>query len=61
MTVYLRDFRYRSIGLEEKSIAREKRTCFNSHWPFGIFPAKGLWRMEFESVTILHGGARSDE
>ena len=56
MTVYLRDFRFRSIVEEEKMIDAETRTCFNSHWPLGIFPATGLWRMEFESVTILHGG-----
>ena len=56
MAVYLHDFRFRSIDEEEKMLDREKRTCFNSGWPFGIFPQKGLGRMEFEAVTILHGG-----
>ena len=56
MTVYLHDFRFRSMGEEEKMIDVEKRTCFNSYWPLRIFPEKGLERMEFESVTILHGG-----
>jgi predicted ATPase len=56
MSVYLRDFRFRSIKQEEKLLDQEKRTCFNSGWPFGLFPRKGLERMEFESVTILHGG-----
>lgn len=56
MTVYLHDFRFRSIDEEEKMLDREKRTCFNSGWPFGLFPRKGLGRMEFEAVTILHGG-----
>ena len=58
MTVYLHDFRFRSIDEEEKMLDREKGTCFNSGWPFGIFPQKGLGRMEFEAVTILDGEAR---
>ena len=54
--MYLHDFRFRSAAEEEKMTDREKRTCFNSNWPFGFFPLKGLERMEFGAVTILHGG-----
>lgn len=56
MTVYLHDFRFRSMREEEALVQQERRTCFRSDWPFGLFPRKGLGRMEFESVTILHGG-----
>ena len=57
MTVYLHDFRFRSMGEEEALLQRERRTCFLWDWPFGVLARLGLERMEFEAVTILHGGA----
>lgn len=37
-------------------IASEQRTCFNTFYPFKIFPEKGLESVNFESVTIFYGG-----
>ena len=34
----------------------EQRTCFNTFYPFKIFPDKGLKRVDFEPVTMFYGG-----
>jgi predicted ATPase len=41
---------------ETKVIENEKRTCFNTFYPFKIFPLKKLRTLEFETVTMLYGG-----
>lgn len=33
-----------------------RRTCYGSRYPFGIFQNKGLSRLDFEPITILCGG-----
>ncbi len=35
---------------------RQKRTCYDTYYPFGIFPQKGFERIDFSDVTILYGG-----
>lgn len=56
MSVYLHDFRFRSMEEEEMLAHQEMRSCFHWNWPFGVLPRLGLERLEFEAVTILHGG-----
>lgn len=34
----------------------EKRTCFNTYYPFQIFPKMEFEEIEFEPVTIFYGG-----
>lgn len=34
----------------------EKRTCFNTFYPFQIFPKMELEEMDFEPITIFYGG-----
>lgn len=34
----------------------QKRTCFDTFYPFFIFPEKGLRRVDFSDITILYGG-----
>ena len=34
----------------------EKKTCFDSFYPFQIFPQKRLTRVDFSDITILYGG-----
>ena len=34
----------------------EKRTCFNTYYPFQIFPKMEFDEIEFEPVTIFYGG-----
>lgn len=30
--------------------------CYNNQYPFGIFPHKGLSKIEFDPITIFYGG-----
>lgn len=34
----------------------EKRTCYDSFYPFQVLSKKGLRRIDFEPITILYGG-----
>lgn len=54
--VYLRSLNLVSSGQDMKFMLDQKMTCYNSIYPFKIFPNKGLFRLEFEPVTILYGG-----
>lgn len=57
--LYLRRFTLPSEGAEVTFLSRSrenKRTCYGSRYPFGIFPPKQLLEVEFEPVTILYGG-----
>ena len=54
--VYLSRFILPSDIAEIKVIKNEKRTCFNTFYPFKIFPLKKLRTLEFETVTMLYGG-----
>ena len=34
----------------------QQRTCYDSYYPFQLFPARGLRALELADVTILYGG-----
>lgn len=36
-------------------VNEEKRTCFSTQYPFGIFPRKELEVIDFDPITILYG------
>ena len=42
--------------IETEFLFRQRRTCFNSIYPFKIFPGKGLETITFSPITILYGG-----
>lgn len=57
--IYLRRFTLPGEGAEASflSDSREnKRTCYTSRYPFGIFLSRGVPTLELEPVTILCGG-----
>ncbi len=33
-----------------------QKTCYNTMYPFGVLSQAGLERLDFEPITILHGG-----
>lgn len=43
-------------GEEYDLIQKERRTCFTSLYPFGLFPRKGLRAVELDHITIFCGG-----
>lgn len=54
--MYLRQLILPSEKEEIKVIESEKRTCFNTFYPYKIFPDKGLRSLEFGKLTLLYGG-----
>lgn len=54
--IYIKKFVLPSSRTEIEVIKNEKRTCFNTFYPFKIFPEKGLNQVEFENITLLYGG-----
>lgn len=59
MSIYLETFQF--PGDEEQAVhflwdEKAKKSCYTSYYPFKILSAKGFERMDFEEITILHGG-----
>ncbi len=57
--VYLQSFALPGLSAETNFLAGDrenKRTCYTSRYPFGIFLSRELPLFQFEPVTILCGG-----
>lgn len=54
--LYLNCFTLPNDDIEENFFRFERRTCFNTFYPFLIFPKMKLEEIEFEPVTIFYGG-----
>lgn len=54
--LYLSEFVFPDADTEQAFFAKQRRTCYDSYYPFQIFPKKGLRRLDFEPVTLLYGG-----
>ncbi len=54
--IYLERLALPSARAEDGVITSEKRTCFNTFYPFGIFPRRGLRELLFDGITMLYGG-----
>lgn len=54
--MYLRQLILPSEKEEIKVIEKERRTCFNTFYPYKIFPDKGLRSLELGKLTLLYGG-----
>lgn len=53
---YLSEFRFPSPDEEWQFFAGQRRTCYDSYYPFQVLAPRGVERLEFEPVTILYGG-----
>ena len=53
--MYLERFSLPSNSTEIEFIKCEKRTCFNTMYPFKFFPDKELRKIEFLPLTIFYG------
>lgn len=59
MSIYLEVFEFPTDEEEALYVldsVKGKRTCYSSIYPFKILSEKGFQRIDFEQVTILHGG-----
>lgn len=54
--LYLRRFIFPDAEDEFDFHNAQRRTCFDSFYPFGVLSARGLSELSFEPVTILCGG-----
>lgn len=54
--LYLKRFKLPSDSAEINAIKNESRTCFNTFYPFKIFPVKMLSSVDFAPITMLYGG-----
>ena len=54
--IYVRNLILPSEIAEITVIKNEKRTCFNTFYPFKIFPEKKLFEINFDGTTIFYGG-----
>ena len=54
--VYLSNFKFPDVGREDDFIFVQKRTCYDTYYPFQILSKHNLTRLDFEPVTILYGG-----
>ncbi len=54
--IYLSEFTFPNYYDEEKFLNDQKRTCYTTFYPFGMFGNRGVKKFEFASITILYGG-----
>lgn len=54
--LYLSKFTFPDVEREVSFIMSEKRTCYDTFYPFRILSRRSLERLEFEPITILYGG-----
>lgn len=53
---YIEKLLLQSDGQETQFIMNQRRTCYNSIYPYKIFPQKGLREISFAPITIFYGG-----
>ena len=54
--IYLDYFKFADRDREDDFILGQKRTCFDSYYPFRLFSEIGWERVDFEPVTVFYGG-----
>ena len=54
--IYLDNFTFPDSDMEFDFFLRQKRTCYDSYYPFQILSDLRFRRIDFEPVTILYGG-----
>ena len=54
--LYLSRFTFPDPERESDFIFAQKRTCYDTYYPYGVLSARGLFELEFEPVTLLYGG-----
>lgn len=54
--VYLKHFSFPDVEDEYTFMQKEKRTCYDTFYPFMVISKHNLRMLDFEPVTILYGG-----
>ncbi len=54
--VYLSSFYFPDRERENDLFFSERRTCFDTYYPFGILSQKNITELSFDHITFLYGG-----
>lgn len=54
--IYLSHFQFPDVEKEYDFIFKQKKTCYDTYYPFQILSRNSLEMLDFEPVTILYGG-----
>ena len=54
--LYLSEFTFPDVETETSFIMSEKRTCYDTFYPFKILSRRSLDHLAFEPITVLYGG-----
>ncbi|MDE7424456.1 MAG: AAA family ATPase [Lachnospiraceae bacterium] len=54
--IYLSQFQFPDIEEEYTFTMKQKRTCYDTYYPFQVISKHSLTKMGFEPITILYGG-----
>ena len=54
--IFLKEFVFPSYDQEYQVRLQEKRTCFNTMYPFFVLSSRGLTRLDFAPITLFYGG-----
>ncbi len=54
--IYLSHFSFPDIEIEYDFILAQKKTCYDSYYPFQVLSKHRLAMLDFEPITILYGG-----
>ena len=58
--IYLSRFQFPGRELEYSFTMNQKRTCYDTFYPFLVLSKHCLEMLDFEPVTILYGGVECD-
>ncbi len=54
--IYLKHFSFPDVEREYSFVMDQKRTCYDTYYPFLILSKHSLRMLDFEPVTVLYGG-----
>ena len=54
--IYLQEFDFPTAEAESYFFAEERRTCYDTFYPFQVLSKKRFSHMELAPITILYGG-----
>lgn len=54
--IYLSQFQFPDIEEEYTFTMKQRRTCYDTYYPFQVISKHSLTKMNFEPITILYGG-----
>lgn len=55
MNTYLKTFSVATTKFEADFLKMQRRTCYASYYPFGVFEPKYFGEFEFDPITIFYG------